>query len=166
MLCLELQCRLNSARHYAHAGLGWSIWPKLICLVVTLLLQQNSIPWSMFCSGCWYSSQQVCSEVIEMPGCIKAKAVLHILGKEVEEATGPFQVLHYSQENGCEAPLSPDCCWTCRNGIHWRYTTQVDPTMYVLAIVLLIHKLRNNSPNVKQIWFGTIAGSCEYLRQW
>ena len=45
-------------------------------------------------------------------------------------------------------------------------TTQVDPTTYALAIVPLIHKLRNNSPQVKQISFQTIAGSCEYLRQW
>ena len=33
----------------------------------------------------------------------------------------------------------------------------------------LIHKLRNNSPDVKQVWFAddaTGAGSCENLRQW
>ena len=41
--------------------------------------------------------------------------------------------------------------------------------MYALAVVPLIHKLRNNSPGVKQVWFAddaTGAGSCEDLRQW
>ena len=51
-------------------------------------------------------------------------------------------------------------------------TTQGDPlamAMYALAIVPLIHKLRNNSPEVKQVWYAddaTGAGSCEGLRQW
>ena len=41
--------------------------------------------------------------------------------------------------------------------------------MYALAVVPLIHKLRNNSPDVKQVWFAdnaTGAGSSENLRQW
>ena len=51
-------------------------------------------------------------------------------------------------------------------------TTQGDPlamAMYALAVVPLIHKLRNNSLDVKQVWFAddaTGAGSCENLRQW
>ena len=51
-------------------------------------------------------------------------------------------------------------------------TTQGNPlamAMYALAIVPLIHKLRNNSPEVKQVWYAddaTGAGSCEGLRQW
>ena len=51
-------------------------------------------------------------------------------------------------------------------------TTQGDPlamAMYAIAIVPLIHKLRNNSPDVKQVWFAddaTSAGTCESLRQW
>ena len=51
-------------------------------------------------------------------------------------------------------------------------TTQGDPlamAMYALAIVPLIHKLRNNSPEVKQVWYADDAmgaGSCEGLRQW
>ena len=35
--------------------------------------------------------------------------------------------------------------------------------------VALIHKLRSNSPNVKQVWFAddtTSTGTCESLRQW
>ena len=51
-------------------------------------------------------------------------------------------------------------------------TTQGDPlamAMYALAIVPLIHKLRNNSPEVKQVWYADVAtgaGSCKGLRQW
>ena len=51
-------------------------------------------------------------------------------------------------------------------------TTQGDPlamAMYALAVVPLIHKLRNNCPDVKQVWYAddaTGAGSCENLRQW
>ena len=51
-------------------------------------------------------------------------------------------------------------------------TTQGDPlamAMYALAVVPLIHKLKNNSLDVKQVWFAddaTGAGSCENLRQW
>ena len=51
-------------------------------------------------------------------------------------------------------------------------TTQGDPlamAMYAVAIVPLIHKLRSNSPDVKQVWFAdnvTSAETCESLRQW
>ena len=51
-------------------------------------------------------------------------------------------------------------------------TTQGDPlamAMYALAIVPLIHKLRNNSPDVRQVWYAddaTGAGTCDKLRQW
>ena len=51
-------------------------------------------------------------------------------------------------------------------------TTQSDPlalAMYALAIVPLIHKLKINAPDVKQVWYAddaTCAGSCEKLRQW
>ena len=41
--------------------------------------------------------------------------------------------------------------------------------MYALAIVPLIHKLRSNYPNVKQVWFAddTIGtGTCRSLRPW
>ena len=41
--------------------------------------------------------------------------------------------------------------------------------MYSLAIVPLIHKLKINAPDVKQVWYAddaTGAGSCERLRQW
>ena len=51
-------------------------------------------------------------------------------------------------------------------------TTQGDPlamAMYAFAIVPLIHKLRNNSPDVRQVWYAddaTGAGMCDKLRQW
>ena len=51
-------------------------------------------------------------------------------------------------------------------------TTQGDPlamAKYALAIVPLINKLRNNSPDVKQVWYAddaTGAGPCEKLRHW
>ena len=51
-------------------------------------------------------------------------------------------------------------------------TTQGDPlavAMYALAIVLLIHKQRNNSPDVRQVWYAddaTGAATCDNLRQW
>ena len=51
-------------------------------------------------------------------------------------------------------------------------TTQGDPlamAMYALAIVSLIHKLRNNSPDVRQVWYAdddTAAGPCETLRHY
>ena len=50
-------------------------------------------------------------------------------------------------------------------------TIQGDPlsmAMYALAIVPLVHKLKINAPDVKQVWYadGAIgAGSCEKLRQ-
>ena len=50
-------------------------------------------------------------------------------------------------------------------------TTQSDPltmAMYAVTIVPLIHKLRNNSPDVRQVWYGddvTGAGMCDKLRQ-
>ena len=51
-------------------------------------------------------------------------------------------------------------------------TTQGDllaMAMYAVAILPLIHKLRNNSPDVKQVWYADDAigaGACEKLRQW
>ena len=41
--------------------------------------------------------------------------------------------------------------------------------MYALAIVPLIHKLKINAPDVKQVWYAddaTGAGSCGEVRQW
>ena len=158
----------------------------------------------------------------EVPRRIIAKALLRIIGKDVEDAAGPLQVCA-GQDSGCEAAVhamrsifqdtntegcllvdasnafnslnrkaalhnvsilcpswSPILINTYRAPVRLivvgsgeisstEGTTQGDPLAMALAIVPLIHKLRNNSPNVKQVWFAddaTGVGSCETLRQW